>query len=117
MRQKFSFNKFNDETANTLVLAFNALVDMTLDGKNNTDEYKEANKLFSENIIEYCVEGSNLPYSGIEDIKNPMIYSNVLFQSKFNTILAQAITPTVPTVAASGYDQLFEVHQVGFGVA
>lgn len=115
MRQKFSFNRTSDETANTLVLAFNALVDMTLDHKNETAEYKEANKLFSENLVEYCMERAGMTFSSLEDIKNPMVYNDQIFQSKFNQILAQAITPAVPTVAAAGYEQLFEVHQVGFG--
>ena len=115
MRQKFSFNKTNDETANTLVLAFNALVDMTLDKKNETEEYKEANRLFNENLVQYCMESAGMTFNSLEDIKNPMVYSDIIFQSKFNTILAQAITPAVPTVASAGYEQLFEVHQVGFG--
>ena len=119
MRQMFNYTKFNDETADSLVMAFSALVSRNLDGQTiyNSEEYKEANTLFSKNIIEYCLEGSGAVYNDMEDIKNPMVYSNAFFKSKFATILAQAITPVVPTVVSAGYDQLFEVHQVGFGVA
>ena len=117
MRQMFSYTKFNDETADSLVMAFSALVSRNLEGQtiHNSEEYKEANNLFSKNIVEYCLENSGAVYNDMEDLKNPMVYNNAFFKSKFATILAQAITPVVPTVVSAGYDQLFEVHQVGFG--
>ena len=34
-----------------------------------------------------------------------------------DVVLAQILTPVIPTVVASGYDQLYDVTQVGFGVA
>lgn len=117
MRKNFSYAKFNEEAADTLVLAFNKLVDMRNEEKQNTEEYKKANKLFSENFMEYCVSGSGLSYSGLEMVKNPIVYNNIIFKSRFATILAQAITPAVPAVISGNYDQLFEVFQVGFGVA
>lgn len=117
MRQMFSYNKFNEEKADSLVMAFSALTSRSLEGQtlHNSEEYKEANALFSKNIVEYCLEGSGAVYNDIEDIKNPMVYSNPFFKSRFATILAQAITPVVPTVVSAGYNELFEVHQVGFG--
>lgn len=118
MRQNFTYNKFGIEAADTLVDSFNGLVEMALANKTKTDEYKEANKLFSENIIQYCVEQiPGVTYTGIEMIKNPMIHTNGFFTTTFNNILAQAITPAVPTVAASGYDVLYDVTQVGYGDA
>ena len=57
MRQTFSYLKFNDDKADTLVLAFNKLVQSTVENKNETEEYKEANKLFNENLVSYCMEG------------------------------------------------------------
>lgn len=115
MRQTFSYLKFNDDKADALVLAFNKLVENTVENKNETEEYKAANKLFNENLVSYCMEGSPLAFTSLEDIKNPMVHKNAFFTSKFTTILAQAITPAVPTVTANGYDVLFDVHQVGFG--
>lgn len=115
MRRNFSYMKFNDENADSLVLAFNSLVDLSMENKNNTDEYKKGNALFSENLMRYCMEGTGLTFTDLSMLKNPMVYNNIIFKSRFSTILAQAITPAVPTVVASGYDQLFEVHQVGFG--
>lgn len=115
MRKNFSYVKFNDDKADTLVMAFNKLVDMVNENKGNTEEYKTANKLFSQNIVEYCVNGTGLNYSNLEMVKNPMVYDNIIFKSRFATILAQAITPAVPTVISGNYDQLFEVFQVGFG--
>lgn len=117
MRKNFSYAKFNEEAADTLVLAFNKLVDMRNDELQNTEEYKKANKLFTENFMEYCVTGSGLNYSGLEMVKNPIVYNNIIFKSRFSTILAQAVTPAVPTVISGNYDQLFEVFQVGFGDA
>jgi hypothetical protein len=115
MRQTFSYVKFNNETADTLVLSFNKLVDLSLEGKNETTEYKEANKCFSETLVEYCLEGTGIEYTGIDVIKNPMVNTNYMFTSRFSTILAQAITPAVPTIAATGYDTLFDVTQIGWG--
>ncbi len=117
MRQMFNYTKFNEEKADNLVLAFSALTSRSLEGQSihNSEEYKEANALFSKNMIEYCIEGSGAVYNELEDIKNPMVYSNAFFKSKFATILAQAITPVVPSVVSAGYNELFEVHQVGFG--
>lgn len=118
MKQVFTYNKFNEEVADTLVESFNDLVQMSIANKNNTPEYIEANKLFSENFMKTCVESiPNMTFTGIEMIKNPMVHGDIFFQSRFKNILAQAITPAVPTVAASGYEQLYDVFQVGYGDA
>lgn len=118
MKQVFTYNKFNEEVADTLVESFNDLVQMSIANKNNTPEYIEANKLFSENFMKTCVESiPGATFTSIEVIKNPMIHGDIFFQSRFKNILAQAITPAVPTVAASGYEQLYDVFQVGYGDA
>jgi hypothetical protein len=44
-----------------------------------------------------------------------MIHNDMYFIHRFNTILSQAITPVVPAVIASDYDQFYDVTQVGWG--
>lgn len=117
MKKIFSYNLFNDETADTLVSTFNTLVDKSLEGKNNTPEYQAANAEFNDKFMKYCVEGiPNANYTGVEMLRNPMVNSNMFFTQRFETVLAQAITPAVPTVASSNYNTLYDVTQVGFGV-
>lgn len=115
MRKQFAAKVTGNETVDTLTKAFSKLVDMTLDGQNSTEEYKEANALFNKQFMEFCMSGTPLVFTSLEDIKSPTVYKNPMFKANFNTILSQAIVPVVPTVIASGYDQLFEVFQVGFG--
>ena len=118
MRQEFTYNKFNEAMADGLVETFNDLVQMSIAKKNNTPDYIEANKLFSENLMKTCVEAiPGQTFTGMEMIKNPMVHGDIFFQSRFKNILAQAITPAVPTVAASGYEELYDVFQVGYGDA
>lgn len=117
MRKQFAFKKTGNETVDTLTLAFSKLVDMTLDKKNNTEEYKEANGLFSKQFMEFCMSATPFTFSSLEDVKNPSVYNNPMFKANFATILSQAIIPVVPSVISSGYEDLFEVFQVGFGVA
>lgn len=117
MKQNFTYTKFNEDTADTLVLSFGKLVEMSIAKKNETAEYKEANKNFSEALAEYCVEGTGMTFTGLEMIKNPMVHTNPFYTTRFSNVLAQAITPAVPTVAASGYDVLYDVTQVGYGEA
>lgn len=116
MKQMFSYNKFNEENADTLVESFSLLVQKSIEGKNNTPEYKTANSEFNEKFMKYCVEGiPNATFASLEDIKNPMVHKDLFFLQRFNTIMAQAITPIVPTVVSENYEQLYDVTQVGFG--
>ena len=116
MKQMFSYNKFNDIVPDTLVESFNALVQGSMERKNNTVEYQEANAKFNEAFMKYCVEAiPNGKFNSLDDIKNPMIHRDMFFLQRFNTILAQAITPVVPTVIADKYSTLSDVTQVGFG--
>lgn len=115
MRKHFSYRPTCNETADTLVESFGKLVDMSLDQKNSTDEYKQANRNFSEVLAQHCLTNTGLEFSTLDMIKNPNVYNNVIFKANFATVLAQAITPVVPTVTAEGYDQLYEVFQTGFG--
>ena len=116
MRKVFSYTKFNDEIADNIVETFSTLVQKSLEGKNDTPEYQEANSKLNENFMRYCVESiPGVKFNSLEDVKSPMIHKDIFFLQKFNTILAQAITPIVPTVIASGYEQLYDVTQVGYG--
>ena len=118
MRQVFSYTKFNDKVADGIVETFSTLVQKSLEGKNDTQEYKEANAQLNETFMRFCVEAiPGAKFSSLEDIKNPMIHNDMFFIQRFNTILAQAITPVVPTVIAAGYQELYDVTQVGYGVA
>ena len=103
MKQIFSYNKFNEDVADGLVESLVTLSEKALEGKANT--------------AEYCVEQGGMTWTGMEMIKSPMVYKKTGFLETFDTIMAGAITPVVPTVAAMGYEQLYDVVQVGFGVA
>lgn len=115
MKQIFSYNKFNEDVADGLVETCYSLAQKSIEGKNNTPEYVEANKTFNEEFMKYCVENAGMKWSGLDMIKNPMVYKKSGFLETFDTILAGAITPVVPTVAAAGYEQLYDITQVGFG--
>lgn len=116
MKKIFSYALFNDETADTLVSTFNTLVEKNLEGKKNTPEYQTANGEFNDKLMKFCVESiPGAVYTGVDMVKNPMVHKNLFFTEKFNTVMAQAITPAVPTVASSSYDALYDVNQVGFG--
>lgn len=115
MKQIFSYNKFNEDIADSLVETCYSLAQKSIEGKNNTPEYVEANKTFNTEFMKYCVESNGMKWTGLDMIKNPMVFKKTGFQETFNTILAGAITPVVPTVASAGYEQLYDVVQVGFG--
>ncbi len=115
MKQIFSYNKFNDEVADSLVETLVTLSQKSLEGKSNTADYQDANKQFSESFMKFCVESAGMSWTGMDMIKNPMVYKKQGFLETFDTIMAGAITPVVPTVAAMGYEQLYDVVQVGFG--
>lgn len=116
MKRVFNYNHFGDQTADSLVETFNQLVNASIENKNNTKEYKELNQSFTENFMAHCVEAiPNMTFSGLDMVRNPMVHKDLFFLQRFNTILAQAITPAVPTVSASEYERLYDVTQVGFG--
>mgnify|MGYP006903495555 CR=1 FL=1 len=115
MKQIFSYNKFNDEVADSLVETLVTLSQKSLEGKGNTADYQDANNQFSEAFMKFCVESAGMTWTGMDMIKNPMVYKKQSFLETFDTIMAGAITPVVPTVAAMGYEQLYDVVQVGFG--
>lgn len=118
MKKVFNYTKFNNEVQDTLVESFGALVDAHLNGKANTAEYKEANKQFNEDFMKECVAAiPNTTFSDMSMLKSPAIHNDMFFLHRFNTLLAQMITPVVPTVVASGFDNLYDVDQVGWGVA
>ena len=115
-RMMFSYNKFNDEVADSLVATMHSLAADVVAGNHKTAEYKEANANFNEAFMKFCVEQSGRAWNGLEELKNPMFtMGNSAFRETFNTVLAQAITPTVPMVTANNYTQLFDTVQVGWG--
>ena len=116
MRQVFNYNRFNDEVADGIVETFGVLVNASMEGKNDTADYQEANAKLNETFMRFCVEAiPGRSFNSMEDIKNPMIHNDAFFVQRFNTILAQAITPIVPAVISNNYGQLYDVHQTGWG--
>lgn len=117
MKKIFNYNKsaLTDEQQK-LVESFGMLCDKFLEAKSNTPEYKEANARFNEEFMKNCVEAMpNMQFESVEQLKNPMIHKNMFFLTQFETVLAQMITPVVPTVVASGFENLYDVAQVGWG--
>jgi len=116
MKTIFNYNKFNNEVQDTLVESFASLADAYMAGKADTAEYKEANKQFNEDFMKECLGAvPNYQFSSVEDLKNPMVNGDMFFLHRFDTILAQMITPVVPTVVAAGFENLYDVTQVGWG--
>ena len=118
MRKIFNYTKFSEERLNTLVESFGALCDAVMNGKADTAEYKEANRVFNESFMRECASAMpsyNEDTFTLEDMKNPMVHKNLFLLERFDTILAQAISPVVPTVVAQGYENLYDVTQVGWG--
>lgn len=116
---KLMFNYHSDhldETGNDIVLAFNELVMDFRANKADTKEYKEKNMQFCEALSKYCVEESGNKWTDISMIKNPQISTyNTTFVNKFSTILAEMITPVVPAITSSEYNDFYEVTHVGWG--
>lgn len=116
MKQKFSYQKFNNEALDNIVETFALLTDKYLDGKSNTKEYQEANKALNEAFMTECAkEVAAFNYTGIEDVKEPMLYNSPYFIAKFDTILARVLTPVIPAVISRNYDQLYDLTQTGWG--
>lgn len=116
MKRIFNYHVFNDEKLDSLVETFNLLVEKYSEGKSGTPEYNETNSKFNENIVRVCMEAiPGYTFNSVADVKNPMVHKDLFFLQRFNTILAQAITPAVPVVASNDYNQLYDVMQVGFG--
>lgn len=116
MKKIFNYTKFANDAHNTLVESFGALCDAVLDKKDNTNEYKEANIAFNESFMKECMSAiPNYEFSSIEDLKNPMIHNDIFMQHRFDTLLAQMITPVIPQVVSMGFENLYDVSQVGWG--
>ena len=116
MKTVFNYNKFNNEVQDNLVEAFINLADGYMNGKAETNEYKELNRCFNEDFMRECVAAMpNTEFKGLEMLKNPMVFGDMFFLHRFDTLLAQMITPVVPTVVASGFENLYDVTQVGWG--
>lgn len=119
MKKIFNYNKSNlNETQQNLVEKFGMLCDKYMEGKSATPEYLAANKEFNEAFMKDCYAArpdADVEHFNVEMLKNPMENSNLFFINRFETLLAQMITPVVPTVIASGFENLYDVTQVGWG--
>lgn len=120
MKTKFNYMKFKEDQNNVLVESFVSLCEARMENKGNTTEYQEANKQFNFDFMKECyaaMPNADVENFDLEELKNPMVHNNLFFQNRFNTLLAQMITPVIPTVIASGFANLYDVTQVGWGVA
>lgn len=116
MKKIFNYNKIGVQIADEIVEGIYALTQKYCEGKANTPEYQEANRVINEKFMKFCVESiPTATFNSLEDVKNPMIHKNQFFTQTFETVLAQAITPAIPTVLAQGYDRLYEVTQTAWG--
>lgn len=117
MSKVFTFmNEGKNETLDNLVNTFGSLVEQraSKDFVNN-DEYKEANKIFSEALIKFVFEENNQEFESLECLKNPMVTNKTSFKETFDTVIAQIITPVMPKLTSDKYNTLYDVAQVGFG--
>ena len=113
----YTYNKFDNDVANSLVETLHDLASDVSANKCNTQEYTEKNSDFNTAFAKYCVEAGGDTFTGLEMLKNPMFYNkNNGFSRTFEAVLAQAITPAVPMLTSNNYSQLFDVHQVGWGL-
>lgn len=118
MKKIFNYTKFEKQSQNDLVETFQTLCDAYMAGKASTKEYKDTNEKFNFEFMKEChsaIPNADVENFNLESLKNPMIHNDVFMLHRFNTILAQMITPVVPTVVASGFDNLYDVTQVQFG--
>lgn len=116
MKKIFNYNKIGVAIADEIVESMYLLTRKYCEGKANTPEYEKLNNEVNEKFMRFCVD--SIPthnFTSMEDVKNPMIHKNQFFTSTFDTVLAQAITPAIPTVLAQGYDRLYEVTQTAWG--
>lgn len=116
MRHNFTHKMAGqNESIDSLVKAFTALVDMKIQGKAGTEEYQENNKTFNEAIMKFSIEQSGMTYTGMDMLKNPMTTVKSGFRDTFTTIISEIITPVVPKVISEGFTTFYDVAQVGFG--
>lgn len=116
MRHNFTHKMAGqNKEIDSLVSAFSALVDSRLQGTNNTDEYKENNKIFNEAIVKFCVEQAGMDYTGLDMMKNPMTTVKSSFRDTFTTVISEIITPVVPKIVSDKFAGVYDVAQVGFG--
>lgn len=110
MKKTFNYKKFNIAIADEIVDSMYILTQKFCEGKSQTPEYQELNTDVTNKFMKYCAESiPGYAYNELEDIKNPMVHTNMFFTQTFSTILAQAISPAIPTVLVEGYDRLMEV--------
>lgn len=114
----FTYSKSSEDTFNDLVEDFRDLTHDYAARNVNSDikDYETRNSTFNEAFCKYIVEKGGQNFTGLDMMKNPMTFNgNALLSRAFTTVLAQAITPTVPMMVSNNYTQLFDVIQTGFG--
>ena len=73
MKKIFNYNKFNNDVQDTIVETFVSLAQKFLEGKSETQEYRDANANLTETFMKECVEANpNMTFSGLDMLKNPM---------------------------------------------
>lgn len=118
----FKHMQMPDEAGNALIEAGVELVKLYSEGKKkdfNTSEredYESKNKKFNESFVKYAVETSGVAkFTSTELLKNPMVYSDAGFLRKFNSVIAQILTPVAPAVVSEQFMAISEVKQIGWG--
>lgn len=76
------------------------------------------NDKFMEKLVKYSLEASGHTCGedfDISCIKNPMLNKNTAFREKFNSVLAQVITPIVPAMISTAYMDMADVVNIAWG--
>lgn len=83
----------------------------------NKNEHSTENARFSEKLVKYCMKfaGMNVDDFDIGMISDPMVNKNTAFREKFSTILAQVITPVIPSLISAEFSGLADVTNIAYG--
>lgn len=76
--------------------------------------YEKDNNDFMEAFMQYCVEGSNYEWTGIEMVKNRQV-RNAGFMDRFYDVVGQIMTPVAPAVVSTVVINLAETRNIALG--
>lgn len=79
------------------------------------ETYEAKNHEYVETLVKYCVELAGYKFTGLDMLKNPMVYGDAEFRRRFNAVVAQVMTPVAPAVVSQQFMDISEVKQVGWG--
>ncbi len=82
------------------------------------DQEVSRNDLYMSKLVKYSLESAGETVDSnfdVKCIKNPMLNKNPMFRQKFNSILAQVITPVVPAMISTAYMDMADVVNVAWG--